>query len=49
MQARAAHLYSQGQRRVEVLGMAPEDECESEMFVWVRRGGQTSTRYAWAA
>lgn len=21
---------------VEVLGMAPEDECESEMFVWVR-------------
>ncbi len=22
---------------VEVLGMAPEEECESEMFVWVRR------------
>ena len=25
---------------VEVLGMAPEDECESEMFVWVRRAGE---------
>jgi hypothetical protein len=24
---------------VEVLGMAPEEECESEMFVWVRRAG----------
>src|SRR5690242_8404623 len=22
---------------VEVLGMAPEDECESEMFVWIRQ------------
>jgi len=22
---------------VEVLGMAPEEECESEMFVWVGR------------
>jgi Calcium binding len=22
---------------VEVLGMAPEDECETEMFVWIRR------------
>lgn len=25
---------------VEVLGMAPEEECESEMFVWVRRAGK---------
>ena len=25
---------------VEVLGMAPEEECESEMFVWVRRAGE---------
>ena len=25
--------------QVEVLGMAPEEECESEMFVWVRRAG----------
>lgn len=25
--------------KVEVLGMAPEDECESEMFVWVRYSG----------
>lgn len=25
---------------VEVLGMAPEEECESEMFVWVSRAGQ---------
>jgi hypothetical protein len=24
---------------VEVHGMAPEEECESEMFVWVRRAG----------
>ncbi len=24
---------------VEVLGMAPEDECESEMFVWIARAG----------
>jgi hypothetical protein len=24
---------------VDVLGMAPEEECESEMFVWVRRAG----------
>jgi hypothetical protein len=24
---------------VEVLGMAPEGECESEMFVWVRQTG----------
>jgi hypothetical protein len=22
---------------VEVLGMAPEEECETEMFVWIRR------------
>src|SRR2546422_185967 len=22
---------------VEVLGMAPEEECESEMFVWIAR------------
>ena len=22
--------------KVEVLGMAPEEECESDMFVWVR-------------
>lgn len=25
---------------VEVLGMAPEEECESEMFVWVRQAGE---------
>jgi Calcium binding len=25
---------------VEVLGMAPEEECESEMFVWIRRAGE---------
>jgi hypothetical protein len=25
---------------VDVLGMAPEDECESEMFVRVRRGNR---------
>jgi Calcium binding len=25
---------------VNVLGMAPEEECESEMFVWVERVGQ---------
>ena len=25
---------------VEVLGMAPEEECETEMFVWVGRGGE---------
>jgi hypothetical protein len=25
---------------VEVLGMAPEEECENEMFVWVRRAGE---------
>jgi Calcium binding len=25
---------------VEVLGMAPEEECESEMFVWVGRAGE---------
>ena len=25
---------------VEVLGMAPEEECASEMFVWVRRAGE---------
>jgi hypothetical protein len=25
---------------VEVLGMAPEEECNSEMFVWVRRAGE---------
>ena len=25
---------------VEVLGMAPEGECESEMFVWVGRAGE---------
>jgi len=24
---------------VEVLGMAPEEECDSEMFVWVTRAG----------
>jgi hypothetical protein len=24
---------------VDVLGMAPETECESEMFVWVGRAG----------
>jgi len=25
---------------VDVLGMAPEDECEAEMFVWVRWSGR---------
>jgi len=25
---------------VEVLGMAPEEECESEMFVWVGRASE---------
>jgi len=25
---------------VEVLGMAPEEECESEMFVWVSRASE---------
>ena len=25
---------------VEVLGMAPEEECESEMFVWVKTAGK---------
>ncbi len=25
---------------VEVLGMALEEECDSEMFVWVRRAGE---------
>jgi hypothetical protein len=25
---------------MEVLGMAPEEECESEMFVWVRQAGE---------
>src|SRR5215471_1005966 len=25
--------------RVEIQGMAPEDECEREMFVWVARDG----------
>jgi Calcium binding len=25
---------------VEVLGMAPEEECDAEMFVWVGRGGE---------
>jgi hypothetical protein len=25
---------------VEVLGMAPEEECNSEMLVWVRRAGE---------
>src|SRR5216684_6262726 len=25
---------------VEVLGMAPEEECESEMFVWVGRADE---------
>jgi Calcium binding len=28
---------------VEVLGMAPEEECNSEMFVWVRRAGERMT------
>ncbi len=26
--------------QVEVLGMAPEEECESEMFVWIERAGE---------
>ena len=25
---------------VEVLGMAPEEECENELFVWVGRAGE---------
>ena len=25
---------------VKVLGMAPEEECEREMFVWVERAGE---------
>jgi len=25
---------------VEVLGMAPEEECETEMFVWASRSGE---------
>jgi len=25
---------------VEVVGMAPEEECETEMFVWVERAGE---------
>jgi len=25
---------------VEVVGMAPEEECEREMFVWVKRAGK---------
>jgi hypothetical protein len=25
--------------KVQVLGMAPEEECETEMFVWVKRSG----------
>jgi hypothetical protein len=25
---------------VEVLGMAPEEECDTEMFVWVRQAGR---------
>ena len=25
---------------VEVLGMAPEEECETEMFVWIGRAGE---------
>lgn len=26
--------------QVEVIGMAPEEECEREMFVWVKRVGE---------
>ena len=25
--------------KCKVLGMAPEEECESEMFVWIERDG----------
>ena len=25
---------------VEVLGMVPEEECETEMFVWIERAGK---------
>ncbi|MGA7808828.1 calcium-binding protein [Bradyrhizobium sp.] len=25
---------------IEVIGMAPEEECDSEMFVWVERAGE---------
>jgi Calcium binding len=28
------------EEEVEVLGMAPEEECESEMFVWIARAGE---------
>ncbi len=28
------------EEEVEVLGMAPEEECESEMFVWIERAGE---------
>ena len=29
---------------VQVLGMAPEEECESEMFVWIARAGVLNRR-----
>ena len=37
--ARAISLLKVGEE-VEVLGMAPEEECEAEMFVWVGRAGE---------
>jgi Calcium binding len=37
--ARPISVLKVGQE-VEVLGMAPEEECETEMFVWVRRAGE---------
>ena len=37
---RLARPISMVKEEVEVLGMAPEEECESEMFVWVGRAGE---------
>jgi Calcium binding len=36
--ARAISALKVGEE-VEVLGMAPEEECEREMFVWIKRAG----------
>jgi Calcium binding len=35
---RAISILKPGEQ-VEVLGMAPEEECETEMFVWIERAG----------
>jgi hypothetical protein len=37
--ARPTSLLKVGDK-VEVLNMAPEEECEAEMFVWVERTGE---------